>query len=104
MGISGKFDKEMNMPTKQEIIEALRPVVDPEIGLSVVDMGMIRELIIEGGTVHVKMVLTVPSCPLAGLIKQQVQQAAAAVPGVKEATVTLLDERWDPSWMSEGIG
>jgi len=92
------------VPTKQEIIEALRPVVDPEIGISVVDMGMIRELIIEGDTVDVKMVLTVPSCPLAGLIKQQVQQAAVAVPGVKEATVTLLDERWDPSWMSEGIG
>ena len=53
----------------------------------------------ENDTGEVKMVLTAPFCPLAGLITGQVRQAAAAVPGVKEATVTLLDEPWDPSWM-----
>lgn len=87
------------MPTEQEIREALRPVMDPEIGMSVVDLGMIREVAIEGDVVEVKMVLTVPFCPLAGLITEQVRRAAAAVPGVKEARVTLLDEPWDPSWM-----
>jgi len=87
------------MLTQQAIMEALQPVMDPEIGLSVVDLGMIREVVIEEDTVEVKMVLTTPFCPLAGLITGQVRQAAAAVPGVKEATVTLLDEPWDPSWM-----
>jgi len=87
------------MLTEQTILEALRPVVDPEIGISVVDMGMIREIAIAGDTVEVKMVLTAPFCPLAGLITEQVRQAAAHVPGVKEAKVTLLDEPWDPSWM-----
>ena len=85
--------------TEQTILEALRPVMDPEIGMSVVDLGMIREIAITGDTVEIKMVLTAPFCPLAGLITEQVRQAAAHVPGVKEAKVTLLDEPWDPSWM-----
>jgi len=87
------------MLTQQTILEALRPVIDPEIGMSVVDMGMIREVVIEGDTVEIKMVLTAPFCPLAGLITEQVRQAASAVPGVAEAKVTLLQEHWDPSWM-----
>ena len=69
--------------TEEQIREALRPVIDPEIGMSVVDMGMIREVSIEEDSVEVKMVLTAPFCPLAGMITEQVRQAAAAVPGVK---------------------
>ena len=88
------------MPTEQDIREALRPVMDPEIGMSVVDLGMIRQIVLgDEGEVEVKMVLTAPFCPLASFITEQVRQAAAAVPGVKEAKVTLLQERWDPSWM-----
>jgi len=83
--------------TEQTILEALRPVMDPEIGMSVVDLGMIREIAITGDTVEIKMVLTAPFCPLAGLITEQVRQAAAQVPGVREAKVTLLDEPWDPT-------
>ena len=88
------------MLTQEEIMAALRPVIDPEIGLSVVDMGMIRQIIIEDSAVEIKMVLTAPGCPLAAMITGQVRQAAAAVPGVKEAQVTLLDEPWDPAWMT----
>jgi metal-sulfur cluster biosynthetic enzyme len=80
-------------------LQALRPVVEPESGMSVVDMGMIRAIAIAGDAVEVKMDLTAPFCPLSGMITEQVRQAAAQVPGVKEAKVTLLDEPWDPSWM-----
>jgi len=48
---------------------------------------------------RVRMGLTAPFCPLAGMITGQVQQAVAAVPGVTEARVTLLQEQWDPSWI-----
>ncbi len=89
------------MLTRQTILDALRPVIDPEIGTSVVDLGMIRESAIEGDAVEVKMVLTVPFCPLAGMITGQVRQAAAAVEGVEEAKVTLLDEPWNPAWMQQ---
>jgi len=87
------------MVTEQAILGALRPVIDPEIGMSVVDLGMIREILIEDSDVEVRMVLTAPFCPLAGLITEQVRRAAAGVPGVKEAKVTLLDEPWNPAWM-----
>jgi metal-sulfur cluster biosynthetic enzyme len=89
------------MLTQQTILDALQPVMDPEVGMSVVDLGMIREVVIEGDTVQIKMVLTAPFCPLANMITEQVRQAVAAVPGVKEAQVTLLDEPWDPSWMKQ---
>jgi serine O-acetyltransferase len=89
------------MPTEEQIREALRPVVDPEIGISVVDLGMIREIEVEGDAVEIKMVLTTPFCPLAGMITEQVREAAAGVDGVEEAKVALLDEPWDPSWMRQ---
>lgn len=87
------------MATEEQIREALRPVIDPEIGMSVVDLGMIREVQIEGDQVEIKMVLTAPFCPLANFLTEQVRQAAEGVPGVKEAKVTLLQEPWNPAWM-----
>ena len=92
------------MLTQQTIMDALRPVIDPEIGMSVVDLGMIREIEIEGDAVEIKMVLTAPFCPLADMLTSQVRQAAAAGPGVKEAKVTLLNEPWNPAWMQRGEG
>lgn len=90
------------MVTEAQIREALRPVMDPEMGMSVVDMGMVRHIEVDDeGHVEVKMVLTAPFCPLAGLITEQARRAVAAVPGVKEARVTLLDEPWNPAWMQE---
>jgi len=89
------------MVTQQEILEALRPVMDPELGLSVVDLGMIREVVVEGDVVEIKMVLTAPFCPLADLITGQVRRAAEQVPGTKVARVTRLDEPWDPRWMRQ---
>jgi serine O-acetyltransferase len=89
------------MVTEKKIREALRPVVDPEMGVSVVDLGMIREVEVEGDAVEIKMVLTTPFCPMAGMITEQVREAAAGVEGVEEAKVTLLDEPWDPSWMTQ---
>lgn len=88
------------MLTQEEIMTALRPVIDPEIGLSVVDMGMIREIVIDDSAVEIKMVLTAPGCPLAAMLTEQVRRAAAAAPGVKEVQVTLLDEPWNPAWMT----
>ena len=86
--------------TEQTVRKALRKVIDPEVGMDVVTLGMIRQVEIdEAGEVEVKMVLTAPFCPLASYLVEQVRQATAQVPGVQEAQVTLLDERWDPSWM-----
>ena len=93
-------NREKGTLSEEAILQALRPVMDPEIGMSVVDLGMIRHIVqSEDGKVEIHMVLTTPLCPLASTLTEQVRQAAAAVPGVTEARVTLLRERWDPSWM-----
>ncbi len=92
----------MAIITEQIVREALRKVLDPEIGMDVVTMGMIRQVEIdEEEKVEVKMVLTVPFCPLASYLVEQVRQATAQVPGVQEAKVTLLDEPWNPAWMEQ---
>lgn len=90
------------MVTQERIEEALRKVIDPHIGVSVVDLGMIREIAIEGGEVEVKMVLTTPHCPLAGYLVEQVQRAAEGVAEVEKAKITLLDEPWSPAFIELG--
>jgi len=87
------------MVTEQEIHKALKRVIDPHIGINVVDLGMIREILVEEGEVEVRMVLTAPGCPLADFLVEQVRSAAEGVEGVEKATVTLLDEPWRPEWM-----
>ena len=57
------------MLNEQVVLEALRPVMDPEIGVSVVDLGMIRQIVLsQEGQVEIKMVLTTPFCPLASML------------------------------------
>lgn len=88
----------MAVLTEQTVREALRKVIDPEIGMDVVTLGMIRQVEVdEAGKVEVKMVLTTPFCPLASYLVERVRQVTNQVPGVQEAQVTLLEERWDPS-------
>ena len=87
------------MVTQENIEEALGKVIDPHVGMSVVDMGMIRDIAIEGNEVEVKMVLTAPGCPLASYLVEQVRKAAEGVAGVEKAKVTLLDEPWSPAFI-----
>ena len=70
--------------TKEQVIEALRPVKDPEIGRGLVELGMIKEVAIEGGQVQVHVELTTPACPLRGKIEEDVRQAVTALPGVSD--------------------
>ena len=90
---------EEQMITQEKIEEALRKVMDPEIGMNVVDRGMIREIAVEGNEVEVKMVLTAPGCPLASYLVEQVRKAAEGVAEVEKAKVTLLDEPWSPAFI-----
>ena len=87
------------MVTQENIEKALGKVIDPHVGMSVVDMGMIRDIAIEGNEVEVKMVLTAPGCPLASYLVEQVRKAAEGVAEVEKAKVTLLDEPWSPAFI-----
>jgi len=86
------------MTTLQEDVvrEHLRTINDPELGVNIVDLGLIYGIDIEeNGIVTVRMTLTSPACPLGGVIQAQVHQALTKLPWVKDPRVKLV---WSPPW------
>lgn len=77
------------------ILDALRSVIDPEIGMNVVELALIRQVVLGDELTEVRMIMTTPFCPYAGALMQQVREAAEEVEE-HEVKVTLLAERWDP--------
>jgi metal-sulfur cluster biosynthetic enzyme len=77
------------------VMDSLRSVVDPEIGMNVVELALIRQVILGDDETEIKMILTTPFCPYAGSMIQQVKEAAEEAEG-HDVKVTLLAERWDP--------
>ncbi|MDE1930891.1 MAG: DUF59 domain-containing protein [Alphaproteobacteria bacterium] len=87
---------EGNPDLREQVLEALKTVRDPEIPVNLVDLGLIYELIVnKDGVVYVEMTLTTPACPVAGALPGQVRDAISAVPGVQDARVKLV---WTPPW------
>ena len=79
-----------------KVIEALRQVYDPEIPVNIYELGLIYEIKIgPDNSVHVKMTLTAPGCPVAGSLPGEVERRIEAIPEVKAAEVELV---WDPPW------
>jgi metal-sulfur cluster biosynthetic enzyme len=81
--------------TELAILDALRGVVDPEIGMNVVELALIKQIILGPDSTEIKMILTTPFCPYAGSMIQQVKDQAESVVD-HDVKVTLLAERWDP--------
>src|SRR5687767_3140559 len=81
--------------TELAILDALRSVVDPEIGMNVVELALIRQILLGDDETEIKMILTTPFCPYAGSMIQQVKEAAEEAEA-HPVRVTLLAERWDP--------
>jgi len=81
--------------TELAILDALRSVVDPEIGMNVVELALIKQILIGENESEIKMILTTPFCPYAGSMIQQVKEQAESVVE-HDVKVTLLAERWDP--------
>ena len=81
-------------------IEALQKVYDPELPLSIYDLGLIYEINVDvaRGEVKVVMTLTNPACPVAGTLPKEVEAALVNVDGVNQAEVTLT---WTPPWSKD---
>jgi metal-sulfur cluster biosynthetic enzyme len=86
------------MPTKDEVVEALREVEDPELGMDIVELGLMYDVEIEGPKVKVIHSLTSIGCPAGPMIQEGIHEATARVPGVEEVDVELT---WDPPWTPE---
>ena len=93
-GASPPFDAQRRA-TELAIMDGLRTVVDPEIGMNVVELALIRQIVLGDEQTEIKMILTTPFCPYAGAMIQQVKEVTEEVVG-HEVKVTLLAERWDP--------
>ncbi|MCC6858360.1 MAG: SUF system Fe-S cluster assembly protein [Bryobacterales bacterium] len=89
------------MTLEQQIIAVLRTVYDPEIPLSIYDLGLVYELNVDAsGRVRIVMTLTTPHCPVAEALPQTVKSKVSEVPGVSEVQVELT---WDPPWTMEKL-
>jgi metal-sulfur cluster biosynthetic enzyme len=88
--------------TEDQVLEALRNVFDPELGINIVDLGLVYSVRIEDGLVHIEYTLTTMGCPIGPLIEQQMQQFLATVPGVDGVDAEMvLRPPWSPEMMSE---
>ena len=86
--------------SREQVTEALREVFDPELGMSVVDLGLIYDVVIDAGRVHVTMTLTTQGCPLHDSMTEWVRQAVSRIPGVEDAGVSIV---FDPPWTPDRI-
>ncbi|MCC6201991.1 MAG: metal-sulfur cluster assembly factor [Gammaproteobacteria bacterium] len=94
----------MSLPTEEDVLTALRDVVDPELGMNIVDLGLVYGITIEADRIHIQMTMTTPACPMSGLIVDNVRETVAAfAPDVAEIEVDLVwDPPWHPGLMSDG--
>jgi metal-sulfur cluster biosynthetic enzyme len=90
------------MLTEETVKSALSGVIDPEIGLNIVDLGFIYGIKIENGSVEIDMTLTTRGCPLHQTLGKQAEAAVQALEGVNSAKVNIVwNPPWNPKMMSE---
>lgn len=83
------------MPTREQVLDALRVVEDPELGMDVVELGLVYDAEVEDSKVRVTYTLTSLGCPVGPMIEQQISDTVAAMDGVEEVEAELT---WDPPW------
>jgi metal-sulfur cluster biosynthetic enzyme len=91
----------MSPASRELVMEKLKDVVDPELRMSIVEMGLIYDVEVEGDRVKVTYTLTTPGCPLAPIIDGQIQDALMDIPGVRYVDPVLtFSPPWDPRTMA----
>ena len=88
------------MTTSAELHEALREVIDPEIGLDIVTLGLVYDVEIDDGNAIITYTLTTPGCPMEAYITNAISAVAFAQPGISDVTPNLV---WEPRWTPDAI-
>ena len=86
------------MPTREDVFEALRQVEDPELGMDIVELGLLYDVEVDGPNVKVTHSLTSMGCPAGPMIQEDIHSVASSLPGVDKVDVELT---WDPPWSPE---
>ncbi|HLI59535.1 MAG TPA: metal-sulfur cluster assembly factor [Solirubrobacteraceae bacterium] len=90
------------MATVDEVTDALRDVIDPELGLDFVELGLIYEVTVDGGTVNVTYTLTSPGCPIGPQVAEQIEEFVSDLDGVEAVNSTMtFSPPWTPELMSD---
>lgn len=89
------------MITEENVREVLKNVLDPEIGISVIDLNMIKTVDISDKEINIEMVLTIPGCPMAAYMMENVKAEVETIAEGKTVNVKKLDEKWIPPWELE---
>jgi len=84
--------------TKDDVVEALRQVEDPELGMDIVELGLFYDAEVEDGTVKVRYSLTSIGCPVGPMIQEDITRVVSELPGVEHVEAELT---WDPPWSPE---
>jgi metal-sulfur cluster biosynthetic enzyme len=91
-----------SMVTEDEVTEALANVIDPELGLDFIELGLVYDVEIDAGTVNVTFTLTTPACPIGPQVSEQMREFVGELEGVEEVVPTMVfDPPWTPEKMSE---
>ena len=92
----------MIMPTVEEVTDALRDVIDPELGLDFVELGLIYDVAVDAGTVRISYTLTSPGCPIGPQVAEQMEEFVGDLDGVEDVEPTMtFSPPWTPERMSE---
>jgi metal-sulfur cluster biosynthetic enzyme len=86
------------MPSREEVIDALRAVEDPELGMDIVELGLLYDVEVEGPKVHLTYSLTSMGCPVGPMIEQQMLEVVEGLEGVENVQAELT---WEPPWSPE---
>ena len=90
------------MVSEYEVTEALANVIDPELGLDFVELGLVYDVAIDGGTVNITFTLTTPACPIGPQVSEQMQEFVGELPEVTEVVTSMVfTPPWSPEKMSE---
>ena len=90
------------MVSVEDVQEVLRDVIDPELGLDFVELGLIYDVEIEGGNVKITYTLTTPACPIGPQVSEQIEEFVGELDGVEDVQSTMtFSPPWTPELMSE---
>ena len=95
-------ENQTDVVTEDDVLEALEEVIDPELGLDFVSLGLVYDVEIENGEAYITFTLTTPACPIGPQVSEQMKEFVGEVPGVDEVVPNMIfTPPWTPEKMSE---
>lgn len=89
------------LPTRDEVFEALKAVIDPELGINIVDLGLVYDAVVDGGVLTVRYTLTTMACGLGPLIESGIVEVCSALPFDDVRTELVFRPPWSPDMISD---